>query len=67
MTSLKLKGLAYIKSLGKYVFYDDNNKISIITGNKRIGANYAQSWKENLPLHKSREDGSKESHDEKEN
>jgi len=55
----------YIKSLGKYVFYDDNN-VAIITRHKRIGANYAQSWKQNLPLHKGGEDGGKESHDDKE-
>jgi len=55
----------YIKSLGKYVFYDDNN-VAIITRHKRIGANYAQSCKQDLPLHKSREDGGKESHDDKE-
>jgi len=56
----------YIKSLGKYVFYDDNNNVAIITRHKRIGANYAQGWKQNVSLHKSREDGSKESHDDKE-
>jgi hypothetical protein len=55
----------YIKSLGKYVFYDDNN-VAIITRHKRIGANYAQSWKQNLSLHKSRENGGKESHDDEE-
>jgi hypothetical protein len=56
----------YIKSFGKYVFYDDNNNVSIITRHKRIGVNYAQSWKQDVSLHKSREDGSKESYDDEE-
>jgi len=56
----------YIKSFGKYVFYDDNNNVSIITRHKRIGVNYAQGWKQDVSLHKSREDGSKESHDDEE-
>jgi hypothetical protein len=55
----------YIKSLGKYVFYDDNN-VAIIARINVIGANYAQSWKQNLSLHKSRENGGKESHDDEE-
>ena len=56
----------YIKSFGKYVFYDDNNNVSIITRHKRIGVNYAQGWKQDVSLHKSRENGSKESHDDEE-
>ena len=56
----------YIKSFGKYVFYDDNNNVSIITRHKRIGEYYAKGWKQNLPLHKGRENGSKESHDDEE-
>ena len=50
----------------KYSWYDDCGKLIIYTTNKRIGEYYAQSWKQNLPLHKGGEDGGKESHDDKE-
>jgi len=50
----------------KYSWYDDCGKLIIYTANKRIGEQYAESRKQNISLHESRKDGSKESHDDQE-
>jgi len=38
--------MTYIKKKDKYVFYDDNDRIIIITRNKLIGAKICQKEKE---------------------